>query len=85
MKLFQSKPKDAGAAIGGPGASMKPSRRGLMVGAGAASAVVVVSGVLRTGTSPVAASPAVPGAATPSGDGYQVTQHVLRYYETAKV
>ncbi|HJV94719.1 MAG TPA: formate dehydrogenase [Albitalea sp.] len=58
-------------------------RRGLLLGAGVAGAAVLAAKTL-----PVTTSEATPAAATPAADpagGYQVTQHVLRYYETAKV
>lgn len=59
-------------------------RRKLVLGAGVAGAAVMAAQALRT-EAPVVA---VAGAAQPpaeAGDGYQLTQHVLRYYETAKV
>ena len=58
-------------------------RRGMLLGAGVAGAAALVAKSL-----PVAPSDAVPASAQPVADaagGYQVTQHVLRYYETAKV
>jgi len=62
------------------------TRRGLVIGAGVAGAAAVAAKVLMpgdpaTGTAaPVAgAKPAVAGAA-----GYQLTQHVPRYYETTR-
>ena len=61
----------------------KLSRRHVFAGAGAAGALAVVATVLPN---------ARDGAATqgeakePSKDGgYQVTQHVLQYYQTARV
>jgi len=54
-------------------------RRGLLLGAGAAGAAAVAANTLPVAPVAVATKPAVePG-------GYQLTQHVLRYYETAKV
>jgi hypothetical protein len=59
-----------------------PRRRGLLIGAGAVGAAA-----LAVKTLPVAAPPAVlaaaPAGADPAG-GYQLTPHVLRYYETAR-
>ena len=59
-------------------------RRGLLIGAGAAGAAVLAVKALP-GVAPVAAPVAV--AATkvidPAG-GYQVTDHVLRYYATTR-
>lgn len=59
------------------------SRRHVFAGAGtvgalAAAAVLPLS---RESTAVAVEPKAVPER----GDGYQVTQHVLRYYETAKV
>jgi len=58
-------------------------RRGLLLGAGAAGAAVIAAQALPTAPTEVAAAPAKP----PRDDkaGYQLTQHVLRYYETTKV
>ena len=58
------------------------SRRTVFAGAGAvgaaAAAVAVLPGVAK---SPVAAAVAAPA----STGGYQLTEHVRRYYQTAKV
>jgi hypothetical protein len=58
-------------------------RRGVLLGAGVAGAAALAAKSL-----PVVPSEATPAAAEPVADaagGYQVTQHVLRYYETTKV
>lgn len=59
------------------------ARRDLVVGAGVASAAAIAAAVLhrqvRTTTDLAAAVP--PAAAD---GGYQVTPHVLRYYETTR-
>ena len=58
-------------------------RRGLLLGAGVAGAAALAAKTL-----PVAPVEPAPTAAKPAADpagGYQLTQHVLRYYETAKV
>ncbi len=58
-------------------------RRGLLLGAGVAGAAALAAKSVPFAPSevtPVAVKP----APEPSG-GYQLTQHVLRYYETAKV
>ena len=59
-------------------------RRGLLVGAGAAGAVVLAAKTL-TGVTPIeqVAATATEKVVDPSG-GYQVTDHVLRYYETTR-
>lgn len=60
------------------------TRRRLFAGAGAAGALAATAAALPLvrPTEPVA-GPA-PAQPDPQG-GYQVTQHVLRYYQTAKV
>lgn len=60
------------------------SRRRMFAGAGAAGAVATVAALLpRTPEVTAVAEAAKP--APQAGGGYQVTQHVLRYYQTAKV
>jgi hypothetical protein len=72
-------PPKRGAPGGAPLA-----RRGLLLGAGAAGAAVVaaraIPGGAATEVAQAAAEPALDSAA-----GYQLTPHVLRYYETTKV
>lgn len=59
-------------------------RRSLLLGAGAAGAAVIAAKALPI--APVeAAAPTVAKAAPKAGGGYQLSQHVLRYYETTKV
>lgn len=59
------------------------SRRRLMIaGAGTASAVAAVAVLPVTKEAPVAAAKQ---AAPEQGGGYQVTEHVLTYYKTARV
>lgn len=84
MKLFQRKAKGTSTATQGAGSEAGIDRRNLVVGAGVAGAAAVAAYSLRAGG---VAAPALPvaAAAHEAGDGYQVTQHVLRYYETAKV
>jgi hypothetical protein len=60
-------------------------RRGLLLGAGAAGAALLAAKTI-SGPAP-AAVPVVAEAAkalADTGSGYQVTPHVLRYYETAR-
>jgi hypothetical protein len=60
------------------------SRRTIFAGAGAVGAVATLAAVLpRTPAAPVVAE--VPKPVPDTAGGYQVTQHVLRYYQTAKV
>ena len=58
------------------------SRRRVFAGVGAVGALAAVAAVLPKGQTPGAAT----GTAEPSKSaGYQVTEHVLRYYQTARV
>jgi hypothetical protein len=62
---------------------VRPKRRNflLALGAGGASAAIVAARALTTG--PVEAD--VAQEATPDGKGYALTDHVRRYYRTAKI
>jgi hypothetical protein len=60
------------------------SRRTLFAGASAAGAVATLAAVLPRGPGATAVAEAVKPAPDTSG-GYQLTQHVLRYYQTARV
>lgn len=74
-------PFDAPADVG----QASLNRRRVFVGAGAVGAVATVAAVLpltpRVDPQPVAADT----RAADAPDGYQVTDHVLRYYQTARV
>ncbi len=59
------------------------SRRRLFAGAGTAGALAAVATVLPLRPEAVVATPAK--AAPAAGGGYQLTAHVQRYYQTAKV
>jgi hypothetical protein len=62
----------------------KLSRRQLMfAGAGTVGAVAAVAALPLTNATPTATPEAK--AAPSEGGGYQETQHVLRYYQTARV
>lgn len=62
----------------------KLSRRTIFAGAGTAGALAAVAAVLpRAPAEPAPAAAAGPAEADKGG--YQVTQHVLRYYQTARV
>ena len=90
MKFIPSRTA-APSAAGGSGdrhgasapATAKLDRRGLVVGAGVAGVAAVAAQVLHRAAvdAPVAVAAKAPVA---DGAGYQVTPHVLRYYETAK-
>lgn len=59
-------------------------RRGLLIGAGAAGAAVLAAKALP-GVAPAATGAAVTAKkAIDTSGGYQVTDHVLRYYETTR-
>jgi hypothetical protein len=61
-------------------------RRGLLIGAGAAGAAVLAAKALpgAAPVAPVVAAAEATNAAVDASGGYQVTAHVLRYYETAR-
>ena len=59
------------------------NRRGLLIGAGAAGAAVLAAKALP-GAAPAATAAVAAKAAIDSAGGYQLTPHVLRYYETAR-
>lgn len=63
--------------------SSKLGRRGLVVGAGVAGVAAVAAHALHRGVVQAPVSSAAK-AVTGQGDGYQLTPHVLRYYETTK-
>jgi hypothetical protein len=61
----------------------KIDRRRVVAGATVAGAAAVAAGLLHRG----AVTPAVADASKPmpeQGDGYRLTPHVLRYYETTR-
>lgn len=67
-------------------AAPAPSRRHLLAGLGVAGAAgVAVTALPLVKSVAPAAAPEALAAAPEAGGGYQVTQHVLRYYQTAKV
>ena len=81
MKFLRNTP----APRSGDVSLAKVDRRKLVLGAGVAGAAAVAAQTLSSKMGPVAPANVTAKAPTESGDGYQVTQHVLRYYETAKV
>jgi hypothetical protein len=60
------------------------SRRHVFAGAGTASALAVAAVALPLADKGVEAV-AAPKAAPEKGGGYQLTEHVLRYYQTTRV
>lgn len=60
------------------------SRRGILVGAGVAgAAAVAVTAIPQAARAPAAA--AAPQTPPEQGGGYRLSEHVMRYYQTAKV
>jgi hypothetical protein len=76
MKLFSKRPTT-------PADPARVDRRTLVVGAGVAGAAAVAARALQSAgaDAPAQASGTVAAA---EGEGYRVTPHVLRYYETTK-
>jgi len=64
-------------------ASSRIDRRGLVVGAGVAGAAAVAAGTLHRAAVDLPA-PAAPKTASTDGEGYRLSAHVKRYYETTK-
>jgi hypothetical protein len=63
-------------------------RRGWLIGAGSAGAAVAAVAALplvRTGAPSAAPAASATAPVAASADGYQLTAHVLRYYETARI
>ena len=59
-------------------------RRGLLIGAGAAGAALLAAKALP-GTAPAVSTATVTAKkVVDTSGGYQVTDHVLRYYDTAR-
>lgn len=62
----------------------KLSRRKVFAGAGAVGALAAVAAVLP-GTPQTAAQAEAPKPQPDDRDGYKLTEHVQRYYQTARV
>ena len=72
------------AAVSNPATPPAPlKRRGLLVGAGIAGAAALAAKALPGAAPAAGVAAALPAAADTAG-GYQLTAHVLRYYETAR-
>lgn len=65
-------------------ANSQLTRRRVFAGAGTAGALAAAAALLPRTPAEVQASAAPPTGADEKG-GYQVTEHVLRYYQTARV
>jgi len=67
-----------------PSSTPRLTRRVVFAGAGTAGALAAAAALLpRAQTEALA--PAEPQAGADAKGGYQVTEHVLRYYQTARV
>ena len=78
---------DARSRNATPPTTTPATRRGLIVGAGVAGAAAVAAKVLISGSQPQVVATATAAGAKPEvagAAGYQLTQHVLRYYETTR-
>lgn len=64
--------------------SADPTRRRLFAGAGAAGAAAALVAVLPRQPEPPAVATAAPDAPA-QGGGYRLSEHVQRYYQTARV
>ncbi len=62
----------------------KPSRRGFFFGA-AATGVAAAAILAVPGAPPSEVSPEAPKPAPEKGGGYSLTDHVKRYYSTARI
>jgi hypothetical protein len=61
-------------------------RRGVIAGAGAVGALAAAATVLRPSPTPDSAeASAEPTKANDAGSGYRVTEHIRRYYATARI
>lgn len=64
--------------------SSKLTRRRVFAGVGTVGALAAVAAVLPVTPTPPQAA-ALPNSAPDTTGGYQLTEHVRRYYQTAKV
>ena len=69
--------------LGQDSAAAPVSRRLLFAGAGTAGALAVAATVLPKAPAAAVATPVAQAGAAEGG--YQLTEHVLRYYQTARV
>ena len=61
------------------------SRRTLFAGAGTLGALAAAAAVLPGAKDEPAVASADPAATADAGQGYRLTEHVKRYYQTARV
>ncbi len=69
-----------------PASDQVLSRRKALAGAGAVGAVVAVAAVASSGlaSAPLQAPTSATGPVDASQDGYRLTEHIKRYYSTAR-
>ena len=67
-----------------PHATTPATRRGLVIGAGVAGAAALAAKVMPGQAVATAAAATAAKPAVDTAGGYQLTQHVLRYYETTR-
>ena len=79
MKLIQTRQSTPTSETAAP----TVGRRGLVVGVGVAGAAAVAAQALHRGVIDAPVAAAAKTTAT-EGEGYRLTPHVLRYYETTK-
>ena len=68
----------------GKAAPNSAGRRGVLLGAGAAAGAGAVALLAARGQGVAPAAPAVAMAPTDEAAGYRLSEHVRRYYETAR-
>ncbi len=70
-----------------PASDQVLSRRKALAGAGAVGAVAAVAAVASTGltSAPQETAAAQPEPVSPDQAGYRLTEHIKRYYTTARV
>ena len=83
MKFFPLRRNAAARTSAAPSPAPEIDRRSLVVGAGVAGAAALAAAALHRGSAATQVAAAEKPKAEP-GEGYQVTPHVLRYYETTR-
>lgn len=68
-----------------PAAAPPLKRRGLLLGVGAAGAAAIAAKVVPGTSAPAAEALAAAKPVLADTGGYQLSAHVLRYYETTRV
>ncbi|HEX7437850.1 MAG TPA: formate dehydrogenase [Caldimonas sp.] len=80
---MKTQPSRHAQVVAPASAETQPKRRQLVVGAGvAAGAALAATALKQHAEAPAAVAKAAPDMA--QGEGYRLTDHVLRYYETTR-